>query len=169
MPPKGWGRRARTTGGHRAPGGGALLALAAVCGTALVLAACGQFTTADPGPYYPAIGAASTPTATVAPLGYTVAAWATNSGPPAGSPVGIVVAFHDAGLPVPGAQVSLSVVPAGSYTSQSYGPLTTNATGYAGFTLSGEGDQPDLPMLVQVSVTYQGQTYTASTEFTPSP
>jgi hypothetical protein len=135
----------------------------------LALAACAQFTASQPGPYYPAIGTAASPTPTVAPLGYTLAAWPSNSGPPAGAPVGIIVAFRNAGAPVAGATASLVVQAANADAGQPYGPLATNASGYAGFTLSGAGEAPNLPMLVQVTVTYLGQTYSAVTEFTPAP
>lgn len=144
-----------------------LCALGAGGVVALVLAGCGQFTTAQPGPYYPNLGALPSPTATLAPAGYTVAAWPANSEPSTSADNTIYVAFRDAGSPVPGAQVTLYAQTGGS--AQSYGPRDTGASGYAAFTLSGLAERANRPVLVQVSVTFQGQNFTATTDFTPAP
>ena len=141
--------------------------LSLACAVAGVLAACAQYTTAQPGPYYPDLGGQPSPTTTLTPIGFTVASWPANSEPGAGEATTIYVAFHDAGSPVAGAQVTLSAQSGES--TQPYGPRDTSASGYAVFVLSGLSERPNQPVLVQVTVTYEGQTYTATTDFTPAP
>lgn len=142
-------------------------ALSISCALALSLAACAQFTTAQPGPYYPDLVAPANPTATLAPAAYTVAAWPANSEPRADQANTIYVAFRRAGTPVPGAQVTLYVQSGDS--AQSYGQRETSASGYAAFILNGLAERPNQHVSVQITVIYDGQSYSATTDFTPAP
>lgn len=134
---------------------------------ALILTGCTQFTTTQPGPYYPNLGAPASPTATLAPAGYTVAAWPANSEPSASFTNTVYVAFRDAGKPISSAQVTLYAQ--SGTAAQSYGPRETSTSGYAAFKLSGLAERPNQPVLVHITVIYQGQNFTATTDFTPAP
>lgn len=132
-----------------------------------VVAACAQGNAPHPGPYYPDLHTPASPTGTIAPLGYTVAAWPADSAPMVGESHTIFVTFRNAGRPIARAQVTLSVRSGAS--TWTYGPLDTDATGYAAFTLSGTSEKPNQPVLVLVSVNYEGQTFSTSTNYTPAP
>lgn len=134
---------------------------------ALGLSACASFPTANPGPSYPVINAPPHSTAIPDAPPFTVAAWPSNSAPGPREPLNIYVSFRQSGHPVRGASVSLILQ--GANVAHAYGPFATNAAGYAGFQLGTNVGPPNRPVFIQVSVSYQGKTYRATTDITPQP
>ncbi len=148
-------------------------ALASTCIVATLmsfpLAACQPFTPATqaaPGPYFPVI---RTPLPSGSPtppaLAYTVGAWPANSSPAQGAQVTIYVSFRNGGTPVPGGVATVRVHYPG--TTQDFSGGRTSGSGYAAINVAGSSSSR--PVLVDVYVSYQGQTYTATTSFTPMP
>jgi hypothetical protein len=133
----------------------------------LTLAACGPLTLpttqAAPGASYPVIRTPVNLTPTVPPLAYTVGAWPSNSSPYLGAPVTVYVSFRNGGSPVGGGQAYVTVHYPGSYLS--FGPAYTGGDGYTGIPVPGSA--APTPIVVDVSVSYLGQTYTTTTGFTP--
>ena len=144
----------------------------------IVILACGACspsfpdTQAAPEQSLPAIRTPNTRlTPTVPPLSYTVGAWPSNSAPAAGSSVKIFVSFRDAGAPVAGGHVSVVAHYPGRTIS--FGPFATGSDGYTalavpvgGIVMAGPGHTP-ASVLVDVYVSYQGQTYSTVISFAP--
>jgi hypothetical protein len=144
-----------------------LAALVGVVGSALAFVACGPQTEAAPGQYYPVIVTPtndSTPTPDA--LSYVVGAWPSDAAPPPSGTVIIYVEFHDGQVPVPGAEATIDVfLPSGVW---GYGPALTNSSGLARFLVRYSAFV-GRAILVEAHVSYQGQTYDASTSFAPAP
>lgn len=157
-----------------------LLALAA-CAVALLFSACSASLVKDPGSgdlpialHTPAVNLTPTPTSPPA----TIGAFPSNPSPQVNDNITIYVIFHisiNGGIPrgVPGASVSLSFhfyngTPVSQLNGQG-GSQQTTQDGWAAFPLTYTGLQPQTPVIVDVSVDYQGKTYTKSqaTFFTP--
>lgn len=144
---------------------------------ALALGGCGPLTQAEAGPYYPVIRTPTGPTTpTPGPLTYTVGVWPSDSTPPPGGAITIFVSFRNAGKPVPGASVSGVAFYQSHAGARSIGvgPRLTDRQGYASLALPvGNALSPvgktDKTVLVTVTVSYEGQTYQATTNFTPLP
>jgi hypothetical protein len=156
-----------------------LLALAALA--VGLFSACSASLVNDPGSAQPTIAlhtpaANLTPTPTAPP--YTIGAFASNPTPHVNDSITIYVIFHiseNGGTPrgVGGASVSLnftfySGAPVAQLNGQG-GSQQTTQDGWAAFPLTFSGLQPQTPVIVNVTVNYQGQTYTKqqATFFTP--
>jgi hypothetical protein len=134
----------------------------------LCLAACGPVSHAEPGSYFPVIRApVATISPTPGPLTYTVGAWASNSSPLPTDQITIYVSFRNAGTPVAGGDASIQVnLPQGT---QSFGPTATDASGYAAFTVYFANARPGRPVIVNATVSYEGQVYQGTTTFAAMP
>jgi hypothetical protein len=136
-------------------------------------------TPARAGPVFPAI---RTPTGTRAPtpgpLTYTVGAWPSDSTPRVRGTVTIFVSVRDGGAPVQDATVMVEALYPGSLAggarSVMAGPSSTNREGYAAVGMPvGPAPAPvnttQQTVQVAVTVTLQGNSYRATTNFTPLP
>ncbi len=153
----------------------AALGLVSLGSLSLLLAACGPISQAAPSQtYFPVIHAPSAgDTPTPGPLTYTVGAWPSNSAPAPYGQVTIYVSFRNEGVPVAGAAASVTVQYPGHW--RSFGSVKTDHSGFAAIVVPvggvlavnhGSGEQS---VLVNVQVNYQGQSYQATTNFTPLP
>jgi hypothetical protein len=102
---------------------------------------------------------------------YVVGAWPSNYTPAAGTSVTIYVAFRNGSDAVTGAAASLEAYYPGSH-SLIAGPVATDRQGYAALTIPAGGPvspagKTNRTVQVTVSVSYRGQTYRATTNFTP--
>lgn len=147
-----------------------------VCGVlSVALAACAPTSQAAPSQrYLPVIHAApTTSTPTPGSLTYTVGAWPSNSAPAPNGRVTIYVAFRDAGAPVAGGKVSVTIHYAGQW--RAFGPAWTNGGGLAAISVPVGGmltinlGSHEQSVAVSAQVVYHGETYQASTSFTPVP
>lgn len=155
------------------------LALAAC--VVVLFSACSASLANDPGSAQPTIAlhtpnANLTPTPTSPPE--TIGAFSSNPTPKTTDNITIYVIFHissNGGTPrgVGGASVSLSFAfyngqPVSQLNGQVNAQQTTN-DGWAAFPLTFSGLQPQTPVLISVTVNYNGQTYSKSnaTFFTP--
>jgi hypothetical protein len=152
-----------------------LSALAVLTSLGLLLAACsplGPTTQAQAGPPQPVIQTpAGSTTPTPGPFTYTVGAWPSNYTPAASSTVIIFVSFRDAGAPVAGASATASAYYPGS-GGIGAGPVKTDSQGYAAIgmpvrALANTIGTTKQTVQVTVTVSYQGHTYQATTNFTP--
>ncbi len=153
-----------------------LLALAVVA--AVLLTACTASLVNDPGQGQPTIALHTpvlSPTPTAPP--YTIGAFVNNPSPGVSDTITVYVIFHLGGKPVGGASVSLyfhSLRPNGSgdsivqLNSQVNSQQTAN-DGWAAFQVTYTNLPPQVQVLVDVTVNYQGQTYrqARATFFTP--
>jgi hypothetical protein len=146
-----------------------LLALAALA--VLFFSACTASLAYDPGKAQPTIAlhtpaANLTPTPTSPPV--TVRAFVSNPSPKTTDNIIVYVIFHistNGGIPrgVAGASANLffhtyNGAPVAQLNNQA-GTQQTAADGWAAFPLSYSGLQPQEPILIDVTVSYQGQTY----------
>lgn len=152
-----------------------LIGPAACAALSVTLAACGPILQAAPSQsYLPGIHAPpASGTPTPGPLAYTVGAWPSNSAPPPNGQVTIYVSFRDVGAPVAGGHVSVTVQYVGR--SRTFGPVSTKSDGLAaisvpvGGPLAINAGSREQSLQVRVKVVYQGQSYMATTNFTPLP
>ncbi len=109
--------------------------------------------------------------------GFTVGAWPSNYSPGNNDNITIYVicriqdpTMQTPPKPAPGLHVIVSFTPAGN-AAFNQSPLTgtTGSDGIAAVPLQLSDPTSGVPIIVQVSVTYQGVTYTAETFFTPNP
>jgi hypothetical protein len=148
---------------------------------AALLSACSASLVTDPGSGQPTIALHTIPTnltPTPTAPAYTIGAWPSNPSPHVNDSITIYVIFHVGGRGVGGATVSLSfyslntrgnVTPVAQLNNQVSAQQTTE-DGWAAFPLTCTGLSSQTPILVYVSVSYQGQSYEenqAATFFTP--
>jgi hypothetical protein len=162
----------------------AALRLCCAAAFLLCLSACSMPTQTPPSSYYPAIQASPSPAPpTPEAAAFEVGAWPSNASPHSGGAVTIFVLFRSAGIPVAGAQVTVnvrygyvagsvrtdggSVQTYGSGPPVRYGPIATDGSGYAHVAVLSAS--PAHPAQVDVTVSYQGQTYSTSTSFAATP
>lgn len=177
-------RAEQRTGGwkHRSMKRSHLFLLAFAAGVVLLFSACSAALANDPGSANPTIAlhtpaANLTPTPTAPP--WTIGAFASNPTPNVNDNITIYVIFHisaNGGPPrgVQGASVNLYFRYAqggggvASLNSQGGGQSTT-PDGWAAFPITFTGLTPQSPINVDVTVSYQGQTYSkpGATFFTP--
>lgn len=155
--------------------GVSLVGLGLLLGLGVLLSACNPLqptTQAQAGPNLPVIQTpAGSTTPTPGPLQYTVGAWPSNYTPAVGDTVTIFVSFRDAGAPIKGAAATAIAYYPGSHGIGG-GPVVTDSQGYAAIDmpvngLAGTTGQTRQTVQVRVTVSYQGQTYQATTNFTP--
>ncbi len=77
----------------------------------------------------------------------------------------IYVSFRNAGIPVAGGVATVRVHYPGA--AQDFSGGRTSGSGYTAINVAGSSSSK--PVLVDVYVSYQGQTYSATTSFTPTP
>ncbi len=157
------------------------LRLVLAAGLVVLFSACSASLANNPGSGQPTIALQTpnenlTPTPTSPPE--TIAAYPSNPSPKTNDNITIYVIFHissDGGTPrgVGGASVSVSFAfysgqPVTQIDSE-VGAQQTTPDGWAAFPITFSGLQPQTPILVSVSVSYNGQTYQRpnATFFTP--
>lgn len=131
----------------------------------LILAACSASLVNDPGSGNPTIALHPiqnlTPTPTAPP--FTIGAFASNETPNINDSITVYVIFHINGKPQGGATVNLDFhydngVPIAQLNSQA-GGKTTGDDGWAAFPLTFTNLTPQKPVEVDVTITFNGQTY----------